>query len=459
MKKILILATIGYVLYLFILTLLRFYNFQSEAIDVSYYRVALDQFSHFQLAHIWDDPKRFVWGDHFEPILLFLVPVYWLIKSSYVLIVSQALLVLMATIPLYLAAKVKLKNFYLSLSLVWAYLLFGGLQFGYMYGFHPIIFAPFFLFWMYYFFVKKNWRMYFIFLFLSLFIKEEVSLTMIFFGIYIILTSLSFRRAPSVVEGRKPESYLFKVGLVTVIISIFWAFLCFKIIFPYFNSGVGFGHWGQYAGANLKTLIIPAYKIETFLVSYGAFAFLPLLFPPAFIITIPAILEKLLSNNIAGLNGFHYSAVIAAVVLFAGIESLSVILRVKKVGIAGRPIFWTIIILFIALFFHFMYGYNPFYQPSLHADLIYKTISTIPKNASVSAQYQIAARVSRPYGQILPAPCFPENADYVIFDLKMPLVLATMDMMNRYVDELAKNKKYEIIAREDGVIVWKSVLK
>jgi uncharacterized membrane protein len=432
-------VTFAYAIYLFVLTLLRFYNFQSEAIDVSYYRVALDQFSRFQMARIWDDPTRFVWGDHFEPILLFLGPVYWLIKSPYVLVVSQVLLVLAGVIPLYFVAKEKLKFFYLSLALVWAYLLFGGLQFGYMYGFHPILFAPFFLFWTYYFFVKENWKMYFIFLFLALFVKEEIAFTMIFFGVYTLLFKKNL-----------------KVGFATIIISILWAFLCFQIIFPYFNPQTGFGHWGQYAGANLKTLITPSYKIETFLVSYGAFSFLPLLFPPAFLITIPAILEKLLSNNLAGLNGFHYSAVIAAVVLIAGIESLSVILRIKKIGVAARPIFWTITIFTTALFFRFMYGYKPFYPPSQHADLINKTISAIPKDASISAQYQIASRISRSYGQILPAPRFPENADYVIIDTKMPLVLTTKDMMEKYmVEGLIDSKKYKLIIQQDEIMVWR----
>lgn len=439
LKKILIGITIVYGIYLFILALLRFYNFQSEAIDVSYYRVALDQFSHFQLAHIWDDPKRFVWGDHFEPILLFLIPIYWFVKSPYVLIVSQVLIVLAAAIPLFLVGKIKIKNFYLALALVWSYLLFGGLQFGYMYGFHPILFAPFFLFWTYYFFVKKNWRMYFIFLFLSLFVKEEISLTMIFSGIYLLL----FKKK-------------IKIGLATIAISTIWAFLCFKIIFPYLNPGIGFGHWGQYTSANLKTLITPAYKIETFLVSYGAFAFLPLLFPPAFIITIPAILEKLLSNNIAGLNGFHYSAVITVVVLIASIESLTVLSKQKKIGVAARPVFWTVIIIFTAFFFHLMYGYKPFYQPSPHVKLIYKTIFMIPKDASISAQYQIASRISRPYGRILPAPRFPENADYVVLDTKMPLVLTTAEMMEKYVvEELVGSKKYKLIAQQDGIIVWR----
>ncbi len=449
LRKILICLTVAYAAYLFALTIICFYNFQSEAIDVSYYTQAVQQFSQFKMARIWDDPKRFVWGDHFDPILLVFVPIYWLIKSPYALVVSQVLLVLSGVIPLYLAAKRKLKNFYLALSLVWSYLLFGGLQFGYMYGFHPIVFAPFFLFWLYYFFTKNMRRAYYIFLFLSLCVKEEIAFTMIFFGIYIFL----FKKKV-------------KIGLITIITSVLWVFLCFKIIFPHFSIS-GFLHFGQYGGSLTRFLTnpmeiidrlsAPDYKLETFLVSYGAFAFLPLLYPPAFVITVPAILEKLLSSNIAALNGFHYSAVITAVILIASIESLVVLLKYKKIRLVAKPIFLTIAILAAAIYFHFSYGYKPFYQPSLHADLIYKTVAAIPENASISAQYQIAARISRPTGKILPSPRFPEKSDYVIIDLKMPVVLTKVETMNSYIQTLIKSREYKLIFQKDGLLVFKKI--
>lgn len=449
-KKLCILLVIAYCLYLFVLTLTRFYNFQSEAIDVSYYRVTVDELSRFQIPRIWDDKQVFVWGDHFEPILFFLVPLYWIFKSPHVLIVFQVALVLLAAIPLFLVAKEKLKNFYLSISLVVAYLLFGGLEFGYMYGLHPILFAPFFLFWLHYFYVKKNWKLYFVFLFLSLFVKEEISLTLIFFGIYILLFKKNIR-----------------VGLPTIIISFLWAFLCFKIIFPTFNLGVGFRHLGQYGGSVINfvknpglffsTLASPDYKLNTFIVSYGAFAFLPLVYPPAFLITIPAILEKLLSNNIAGMNGFHYSAVIISVVAIASVESLGIYLKIKnpKFKIFANPIFWTIIIFIFALYFHFADGYKPFYEESLHVDLIYKTLSEIPASSSISAQYQIAARITRPYGEIFPAPYYPVTADYIVVDLKMPLVLTTSDAMNKFLNSVNQNKNYVLIVKNDGILVWR----
>jgi uncharacterized membrane protein len=459
-KKICLFLVILYGTYLFFLCLQRFYNFQSEAIDVSYYRVAIDQLSKFQTPRIWDEPNRFVWGDHFEPIIFLFIPLYLIFKSPLVLIVGQAVFVLFASIPLFLSAKHLLKNFYLSLSLVVAYLLFGGLEMGYMYGFHPIMLSPFFLLWLYYFFLKKNWRWYFIFLFLSLFVKEEISFTLIFFGIYIIFSTLS--------SSRTRGSYLLRqkvaIGISTILISLLWSFFCFKIIFPAF-SPTGFLHFGQYGGSLINfvknpalfinTLASPDYKFETFLVSYGSFAFLPLAFPPSFIITIPAILEKLLSSGIAGMNGFHYSAVITAVVLIASVESLRVILNQKKIRLINRPIFWTVVILLCSFWSHLIYGYHPFYPESVRSKLIYGTISKIPKSKSISANYQIAARINRPIGKILPLPQAHETADYVIFDSKMPLVITYQKAIQKYINAINSNKNYKVERSEDGIFVWK----
>jgi uncharacterized membrane protein len=490
-KKIFLFVVVVCSVYLFFLCLSRFYNFRSEAIDVSYYRVAVDQLRKFQIPRIWDEPNRFVWGDHFEPIIFLFVPFNLLFKSPYVLIVGQAFFVLLAAIPLFLSAKHLLKNFYLAIALIIAYLFFGGLEMGYMYGFHPILLSPFFLFWLYYFFLKKNWRGYFIFIFLSLFVKEEISFTLIFFGIYQLFSTLvdlpchCEDPSPKLVRGTR-QSILFKIttrllrrftprkdkvarrkikiSMVTILISLLWSLLCFKIIFPHF-SPTGFLHFGQYGGSLINfvtnpsllisTLASPDYKFETFLVSYGSFAFLPLVYPPTFIITIPAILEKLLSSGIAGMNGFHYSAVITAVILIASIESLNVILKQKQIGIINRSGFWIEMILLAAVWSHLFYGYQPFYPPSSHTKLIYEIISKIPENKSISASYQIAARISRPLGKILPLPRFPETSDYIVIDSKMPLVITGQEAMKKYAKAISGNKNYKVERSEDGIIVWK----
>lgn len=461
-------ALAAYSAYLIFITVIRYYNFESEVIDLSYYHIAVWQLSEFHIPRIWDIPSRLVWDDHFEPILLFFVPVYWIVKNSVVLFFLQAVIVISGVIPICLIAKEKFKDKFIGISLSFAYLFFSGLQMGYAYGFHPIVLFPPFFFWTYYFLEKKNIRLYFLLLLITLLIKEEVAFTAMVLGLYILL----FKKQR-------------KVALATIAIGVVWYVLCFNIIFPYFSNGRGFVHLGQYGelGADgmaglvkniflkpqlfFSTLITPLDKIDTLLHSFGPFGFILFLVPQTWLFVIPALLEKLLSFDIARLNGFHYSAVVAGVTVIATIESLVYILKQKFLFLTActNVRFWAIFIFFVAFMVNMFYGYRPFSFSSVnmqislpdHVKSVYKLISLLPIDASVSAQYQIAPHVVRPYGKILPAPRLNEDSDYVLLDLNVPLVLTTIDNYKRYFDGLVGDKKYKLIYKNDNVLLFKKL--
>lgn len=458
------LVLLVYAVYLVYMAFIRYCNFSSELIDLSYYHSVVRQYSQFLFPRIWDIPSRYVWGDHFEPILFIFVPLYFLVKNPSLLFFLQSVLVVSGIIPLYLIVLNNFKNKFLAISFAFSYLLFGGLQMGYAYGFHPIVLLPPFLFWAYYFLEKGKINLYFIFVFLSLAVKEEVSFIMIFFGLFILLVKRQI-----------------KIAILTILAGLLWYILCFHFIFPRFNGG-GFGHWGQYGemGTNgvltmfkyfltkplsfLNILTTPYDKIETFFHIFGSFSFLPLFYPPTLLLIIPSLLEKLLSSNIAQFNGFHYSAAITAAVVIANIESLKFILRrFKKNRILGKSGFWAWQILYVSFFANIFFGYPPLALPFIRKDIsipsdhlekIYKVIDLLPQKASISAQYQIAAHIDRPYGKILPAPRQNENSDLVVLDTKLPLVLSTSDQYLEYVSDLEK-KGYKIISAEDGIYIFK----
>jgi uncharacterized membrane protein len=139
---------------------------------------------------------------------------------------AQAAAAISGAVPIYLTAKHFLKTRSLGLALSFAYLSFSGLQ----YGFHEILFFPPLFLWAYYFYLHKKVKLYLLFIILSLFVKEEVSFIVIFWSVYLLII--------------KKDKLL---GGITGALGIAWYFLCFNIIFPYFNKGLnGFGYWGQY---------------------------------------------------------------------------------------------------------------------------------------------------------------------------------------------------------------------
>lgn len=457
---------ITYGIFLWILTMVRYLTFASQSIDVSYYHSVVWQLSEGKIPHIWDVPSRPVWSDHFEPVLLLFVPLYWVIKDASVLVALQAGFVISGVLPVLLVVRKQLGSVFLGWAVGCAYLLFGGLQMGYAYGFHPIVLFPPILFWLYYFFETKRVRYTFLFLFLALLVKEEVAFIVIFLGLYECFVKRRFFS-----------------GGGAIVLGVVWYILCFDVIFPFFNHGVGFGHWGQYGVvgvggiwgvlktavvnpvAFLKILVTPNDKIDTFFHTFGAFSFLPFLYPPSLLLVIPSLLEKLLSSNIARLNGFHYSAAIAGVTVVASIEALDHILHAKKRnGFFTNTLFWTIVLLYSALFSNIMYGYPPLWPssaasgglvPKEHVRSLYRAIRMIPSGTAVAAQYQIAPHINRPFGNITSAPSGEGDATYVLLDYKLPLVLTSAQRYEDYLRKLLGDNQYMSLVNADGIVLFK----
>jgi uncharacterized membrane protein len=463
-----------YAIYLLILTWSRYEGFISESIDLFYFHQTIWQLSNFQIPYLWNLNQKLypIWSQHFSPILIFLVPFYWIAKSEGMLMIIQAIAAITSAIPIYLIAKHFLKSRSIGLAIAFSYLSFGGLQYGFGYGFHEILFFPILFLWSYYFYLKKKTKLYILFIILSLFVKEEVAFIAIFWGIYLFFF--------------KHDKLL---GLITAGLGILWYFLCFNIIFPYFNNGNGFGYWGQYdtdGGSGffgiikstivkpftfLQTLVTPNIKVDMIFDTFGQFAFLLFLFPPAIIIVFPSLMEKLLSSSIAMANGAHYSAAIAAVTVVATFEALPHIYKYKIVKnyIHNKNLFFAALIFYCGLFSTVFFGYDGYSLiPAVHSnsyekgltDTNYQTltqvIENLPTNATVSAQYQIEPHLHQYYKNITNWPGMTGTEDFVIVDEELPLVLGgTPQEYQSDIEKLAKNKNYQLIVANSGVYVFR----
>jgi uncharacterized membrane protein len=454
------LAIATYAVFLTLMSVSRFMNYRSEAIDVMFFKAELWQLSQFQI-------PSFAWSQHFSPILVFLVPFFWITKSGTFLIFIQSAFVVSAAIPIYLSAKKKLKSEFIGLSISLAFLTFGGLQVGFAYGFHEIMFLPTLFLWMYYFYISKRLTLYIIFAFLCLTVKEEVSFMLIFWGLYLL-----FKRD-------------YKYALSTMFLGFIWYLLTFQYIFPHFNKGGGYGYWGQFPTSKYngllgiiifglqnpveftKNILTPNYKLATIFHSYGNFSFLSFLYPPSLIITIPSIAQKLLSSDIAAKNGFHYSSAITAVVIISIIEAIKFIKDKKNIlkPFKNKHAFLGILIIFTAVCANILYGYHPL-SPLLlgkenglsdyQVNELNEAINSIPPQNTVAAQYYIRSRINKPYWMTSDGPLENETADYVIIHLDLPMVMAEKQILEKNVGILSKNKNYEIVVNSSyGTILFR----
>lgn len=463
-----------YASFLLLMTWSRYAGFVSESIDVVYFHQTIWQLSEFKIPYLWNlnQPQFPIWSQHFSPILMFLAPFYWVDHSEGLLMMLQAVAAIAGAIPIYLIAKQLLKTRSIGLAMSFAYLAFGGLQYGFGYGFHEILFFPVLFLWAYYFYLHKKTKLYILFIILSLFVKEEVAFITLFWGIYLFL----FKRDKI-------------IGTITAALGICWYFLCFNIIFPYFNHGGSFGYWGQYAtdGSSgflgvvkstlfkplsfLQTLVTPEIKIQMMLETFGQFSFILFLFPPALLIVFPSLMEKLLSSSIAMANGAHYSAAIAAVTVVATFEALPRIYGYKFVTryIHNKNAFFAALIFYCALFSMVFFGFNGYSLiPSVHNSiyergltdanyqLLTQVINNIPANATVSAQYQIAPHLNKYYKDLTIWPTMTGTEDFVIVDEQLPLVLGgTPQQYEAALGKLVKNKNYQLVVANSEIYVFR----
>lgn len=123
---------------------------------------------------------------HVSPILYVVTPFYLLFPSAVTLQVIQAAVVASSVIPVYFICKKRAFSNKLTLALCFIAVFFSALSTGTFYDFHENAFLPAFILWMIYFYeAKKNVPM-FVFAALTLCVKEDASVYVAFFGLYLM---------------------------------------------------------------------------------------------------------------------------------------------------------------------------------------------------------------------------------------------------------------------------------
>jgi uncharacterized membrane protein len=162
-------------------------------------------------------------GDHFSPILITLTPLYWLWSDPRMLIIVQGILVAASIVPVFLFALPRLGRIGAYLLAI-AYALFWGIGAGVTYPFHELAFAPLLIALSLLFADRRQWTAFFISVALLLLVKENMSVLVVFIGLWLI-------------SGRE-----YRLGAITIVAGIAWYFLAVNVFLPAF-AGHSYAHW------------------------------------------------------------------------------------------------------------------------------------------------------------------------------------------------------------------------
>lgn len=405
-KIILVLFILTYIITLGTLSILR-HNAFASGFDLGNMDSTVWNTLHGNIFKLAQDGKlvsRF--SIHADLILILLTPLYFFWNNVRMLILSESIFLAIGAMPVYLLSTKMLKNKLLSLAIVVLYLVNPGMQWTDIYDFHSVSLAIPFLLFSFYFAYTKKWRWYAVFIFFALLTKEQISLTVALFGLFIAL----------VFKERK-------IGLLTFMTGILWFLLMVFVVMPHFSpEGKHWAlSWYQFTDTSGIPKLIPAPNIllDKFILSPDAigyyisllkpFAFLPLIGLPWLVLALPELAVNMLSSH-GQMRSivFHYDSGITPWLVIAAIFGLFYLQKLfGKIQFTkkySQYFVYGIILLILLFALRFNYHYSPLpttpscwrfmYQPTKEDKEFEALLQKIPQDASITASPEIRPHIT-----------------------------------------------------------------
>jgi len=369
-----------------VLSFVRHDNYQSFGYDLGINDQVVWRYAHFQnpVTTIDPYPNKTKFAEHVELIYPLLAPSYWIWDSRKMLLFLEPLFFCASGIAVYLLARKKKLNQFVSLALLVSYLGFYGVQNALWDDVHSASFAAAFLMWFIYFLETKKQKLSILFFFLAITAKENIGLlTFLISGAYWIR-----QRAT-------------RLPIFFMAVSIAYVAFIFYVFFPhimhmkylYQNSGGIFSNI-----THLSSFIDTDEKRQVILYSLLSFGFLPLL-SPWFL--IPAIgdlfIYFVVASQLPGAQGFYgqYRITLTPLLMWATIISIGKFKRLNKWYIAVYLIACT---MFVQYALHLPLSYltkqSFWQQPAAVKDINTLRSKYIKPTNSIVAQNNIVSHLS-----------------------------------------------------------------
>jgi len=417
-REIVLIILFFWIIYSYI-SIIKHLHYQTFTWDTGFFDQLLWKLSRFK-EPVSSFSNLHAFGDHFQFILLLFVPLYWFPHSIKLLFITHVFAAVIASLPVYLISLKVNKSKIFAVAVSFSMLIFTGMQFAVLDGFHQSVFSPlFYAFAIYGLVFGSNW-IYWSSLFGLLITKEEMALLAVSIGIIAFF------------KGDKGK------GLATIAISLAAFFFTIYFFLPaiqgeYVHSD--YGVLGQSPLEVLRTivaepilffnlLLFPTIKIKTVAETFFSFGFLPILSPIYLISAVQQFVVRFVDTVTVHrwINLNHYAFPLASVMAIAAIFSAKTLGRIMK---ASKKLY-----LFLALYLVFFalaqdYLLHGPVNSLLKADFYVKkqwirdndeVLKYIPKGASVAATNNFGPHISQRDKFYL---IMEENsADYLLFDLE-----------------------------------------
>lgn len=409
---------------------------------------------------------------HADFILVFLSPLYLLWSNPKMLLITQSLVLSLGAVLVFLIGKHLLKDKRISFVVALSYLLNPSLGYANLYDFHPVTLATTFLLASFYFIIKKNYKLFILFSFLSGITKEHVWAIVSLLGLYIVFSSFKENKF----KFRINKEIL--VGILTIIVSLFmFYFLIWKAI-PMQLGGNHFAlsyysEFGNSASEVVTNILLNPLKTISIALSpdrlkylfdiLSPVGFLPALSPLIVFLSAPDFAVNLLSSNDQLHQIYYqYTSTTTPFLFIATIYAL--LLIIKKFPNLNKTLI-VIYIAFFAFFAEYLLGPLPgskkpnidmFTKQLPNRVVLDNYLSQIPSSLSVSATNNLGSHVSR-REKIFTIPMGMDKADVIMFLLNDSFAQPSLDEQKKMAKTLESNMNYKLVFKDGDFVVFEKV--
>jgi len=397
------------------------------------------------------------YGSHFachnSLFFLLLVPFYYLFPHPLTLLVLKIMLLSLSAIPFYLITKDILKQTS-ALPLVVTFLLFPYIVGQNFTPPHEMGYAPFFILFTFYFFQKKKIIPFFIFLLITVSIKETLAFLAVMFGCY------AFLKKRGIVWIAYPiligiTWFIASMGIINYFQELYqphsdsaWYFVYLKKIFLIENNG---GPLTPIAQLLLNSNIAHWHILKPILLFFFSLGLLPALLGSATILGLPELMINLLACNSNMFSPiWHYNTTLSCFILIGtiqGIKKISYFASNKKYLQLTEHKLQLLLSIFI-LSCTIVQSYTWLEHGKCKRDTAYikevkEALSFVPLNASISVPVRIAIIVSSREKYSIAGT--DSGEDYVLID--------SLDTEKKLKTNIDFN--YNEIYRKESIILYK----
>lgn len=399
-KKILII--IGAYALVFLVVVIRKYNSFSifNPVDFAIYNQTFFNSIHGRLFQNSSYGSNF--ACHNSPFFFLLMPVYYLFRSPQTLLITKTLLLALSALPLYLIIRDILSNRAI-IALIAAFLFYPSLIAQNFVVPHEMTYAPFFILFALYFYLRCRFWPFIFFLLISLSIKEQIGFVAFVFGLVSLVRKRSARWSVTPIV----------LGLLWIAFSL-WIINHFRNLYASpagsawfiddlarrFPAGKG-GFFRSFSLGLSTSNIADFYTVRQLLVYLGPLCVIFPLLSPISLIGLPELLLALVSNRPAMLDVTRHYTIIFSCFIFVGavfgVRKASFSSWMKRSGLPGEKA--QVLSAFFILSAVIMHTYTwmglaKIGAQKYDAPAVKEALSLIPENAFVVVPGDIAAQVS-----------------------------------------------------------------